>query len=81
MPTPRVSWSSCDNTLAFESRPSHNAAFSRWAEDLPVPVLADVLGIDPNTAAQWCTLVQRNWADYVAERANASNHPRPAAEE
>lgn len=59
--------------LGIRVRPSHNAAFSRWAEDLPVPILADVLGVDPNTAAQWCALVQRNWAGYVAERATATD--------
>lgn len=56
--------------LGIQVRPSHTA-LCRWAEDLPLPVLADLLGIDPNTAARWCALVQRNWVTYVAERAAA----------
>ncbi len=58
--------------VGIQVRPSHNAALSRWAEDLPVSILADVLGMNSNTAARWCALVQRNWVGYVAERAAGS---------
>lgn len=58
--------------LGIHVRPSHNAALSRWAEDLPVPILAEVLDMHPSTAARWSALVQRNWVGYIAERAAES---------
>lgn len=66
--------------LGIRIRPSHNAAFSRWADDLPLPILADVLGINPNTAARWAALVQHNWVPYVAERATATDKLQSADE-
>jgi len=42
------------------------------AGDLPVPVLADVLGLSIATAEKWSTLAKRDWAAYVAERVTTS---------
>jgi len=59
--------------LRVGARPARNAALAQLARDLPVPVLADYLGIAPTTAAQWAELVQRTWTEYVALRRTERN--------
>ncbi|MDR2379706.1 MAG: hypothetical protein LBE08_00775 [Bifidobacteriaceae bacterium] len=37
---------------------------------IPSPVLADLIGIAPKTAVKWAALASRDWAAYIAERAD-----------
>ena len=55
--------------FGLAARPARNAALIALAGDLPVPVLADVLGLSLTTAGRWAALAQRDWAAYIAERA------------
>ena len=57
--------------LGIAARPARNAALIALADDLPVPVLADVLGLSLTTAQRWAALAQRDWAAYIAERVTA----------
>ena len=66
--------------LGLAARPARNAALITLAEDLPVPVLADVLGLSLTTAQRWAALAQRDWAAYIAERVTAMSSPRDGDE-
>lgn len=54
--------------LGIGVRPSRNAALAHLAKELPVPVLADYLGLAHTTASQWAALVERQWTEYVVLR-------------
>jgi hypothetical protein len=54
----------------IHARAARNAALLTLAADLPVPVLADLLGLHVTTAARWARYVQRDWAAYLAARAD-----------
>lgn len=56
------------SVLGCSVRPSRNAALAHLAKELPVPVLADYLGLAYTTAAQWADLVERQWSDYIVAR-------------
>ena len=47
---------------------TRNAALFQLAAAMPIPVLADVLGLSTNTATRWATLVGRDWNTYIALR-------------
>lgn len=47
------------------------AALLHLAADIPSPLLADLLGIHPNTAQVWSRLANRGWGDYQAMRTEA----------
>ena len=53
-------------------RPSHarQAAMFHLAADIPTPVLAELLGLAPATAARWASLSTRSWGQYTAMRYN-----------
>ncbi len=51
----------------YESR---KAALFQLAADMPAPVLAELLGITDNNAADWSRLAARYWAGYIAHRAD-----------
>jgi hypothetical protein len=53
----------------IDSRPARNAALIALAEDLPAPILADVLGLHINTAVRWTEIAKQDWTDYLAARA------------
>ncbi|MDR2565259.1 MAG: hypothetical protein LBC97_04210, partial [Bifidobacteriaceae bacterium] len=38
------------------------------AARIPAPVLADLIGIHPNTAVKWAALSARDWAGYIRDR-------------
>jgi hypothetical protein len=44
------------------------AALLNLAADIPAPLLAELLGIHPNTAQAWSRLANRTWGDYPAMR-------------
>ncbi|KJS61983.1 hypothetical protein VM95_11605 [Streptomyces rubellomurinus] len=39
------------------------------AAGLPSPILADLTGMHRHTAIRWVTYVRRDWAEYLAARA------------
>jgi hypothetical protein len=47
---------------------SRSAALYQLAADMPVPVLADLLGVSVTTATRWAALAGRDWATYTAMR-------------
>jgi hypothetical protein len=53
-------------------RPGRNTALAELAADLPTPVLADLVGIGITTALRWARHAQRDWAPYLAARADVN---------
>lgn len=49
-------------------RPARNSALCALAQDLPAPVLAQVLGLQVEAAERWCSLVKPDWSAYLAVR-------------
>lgn len=45
------------------------AALFQLAAAVPAPVLADLIGITPDNAADWARLAARDWRSYIATRA------------
>ncbi|MDV2477295.1 hypothetical protein F8M49_21540 [Rhodococcus zopfii] len=45
-----------------------NTALATLAADLPAVVLADLLGIHPQTAVRWVRIAKRDWHTYLAHR-------------
>ena len=56
----------------LKGRSNTQRALTRWEYDLPAPIRADVLDLDPTTAARWSRLLERDWAGHVVERSDAS---------
>lgn len=40
------------------------SALYQFAAEMPAPLLADILGVNPRTAEVWSRLASRTWADY-----------------
>lgn len=59
------------NDHGVQARASRNAALINLAADLPAAVLADLLGMHINTAVRWIHRAKRDWASYLAARAEA----------
>ncbi|GAA5768853.1 hypothetical protein [Streptosporangium roseum] len=38
-------------------------------DDIPAPILADILGLHINTAVRWANIAKRDWSAYLAARA------------
>jgi hypothetical protein len=55
----------------IQARTSRSAALVNLATDLPAPVLADLLGMHVNTAVRWVRHAKRDWASYLAARAES----------
>ncbi|MFI5529245.1 hypothetical protein ACIA8O_11965 [Kitasatospora sp. NPDC051853] len=53
----------------IEVRSARNTALSSLADDLPAPVIADLLGLHINTAERWSKLAKRDWTGYLEARA------------
>jgi hypothetical protein len=60
------------NTHGIQARIARSAALINLAADLPAAVLADLLGLHINTAVRWVKRARRDWADYLAARADAT---------
>lgn len=58
----------------IDIRPARNAALIALVEDIPAPVLADILGLHINTAVRWANVAKRDWSAYLAAR-NATVPP------
>jgi hypothetical protein len=68
-------------------RAARNAALAALAADLPSPILADLTGMHRHTAIRWVAYARRDWAEYLAARAEdeaeqrsvqVGNPPTPA---
>ena len=59
------------NTHGIQARTGRSAALINLAADLPAAVLADLLGLHINTAVRWVKRARRDWASYLAARAEA----------
>ncbi len=57
------------NRHGISVRPARNGALAALAADLPAAILADLLGMHVHTAVRWVTYARRDWADYLAARA------------
>ena len=67
-PTSQVTFTHKLRDLGINARTARNAALISLAGDLPVPILADVLGLHTTTAERWAHLAKRDWTAYIAER-------------
>jgi hypothetical protein len=57
--------------VAIGIKPYENrkATLFQLAGDMPAPVLAELIGITNNNAADWARLAARDWTGYIADRA------------
>ena len=62
------------NGVGIHIRVSRNGALLALAQDLPAPVLAELLGLHINTAARWCRIAQRDWSHYLSARVDNRSH-------
>ncbi|MFD9602671.1 hypothetical protein [Streptomyces sp. NPDC059970] len=61
---PSADWTCCGRVLAA------------LAADLPSPILADVTGMHRHTALRWVAYARRDWAEYLAARAEDEANKR-----
>lgn len=54
--------------FGLKIRTARNAALCNLAQDIPAPVLADLLGLQIEAAVRWSTLVKTDWTSYLAAR-------------
>jgi hypothetical protein len=62
--------------LGIDCRANRNAALLQLAAEVPAAVLADTLGINPQTAVRWIKTAGGDWTRYAARRGAAQ---RPLA--
>jgi hypothetical protein len=68
-PTSQVAFTHKLRDVGINARTARNAALVSLAGDLPIPILADVLGLHTATAERWVHLATSDWTAYIAERA------------
>jgi len=56
------------NRLGIHARRHRNAALLQLAAELPIPVVADLLGVHISTASNWADHSGSNWRHYAAQR-------------
>lgn len=56
------------NHHGIQARLSRSAALINLAADLPAAVLADLIGMQINTAVRWAHRAKRDWVSYLAAR-------------
>ncbi|WP_250400088.1 hypothetical protein [Streptomyces cellostaticus] len=61
------------NRHGISVRAARNSAL---AADLPSPILADLTGMHRHTAIRWVTYARRDWAEYLAARAEDQQEGR-----
>lgn len=64
--------------VGIHPQTSRHAALFQLAAEIPAPVLADLVGININTATRWAALAARSWTGYIAERARPEENNSPA---
>jgi hypothetical protein len=57
------------NRHGIHARPARNTTLISLAADLPAAVLADLVGMNPQTAVKWSRLGQSDWTSYLSSRA------------
>jgi hypothetical protein len=45
-----------------------NSALIILAADLPAPIIADLFGLHPGTAARWSSYARADWSEYLISR-------------
>jgi hypothetical protein len=65
------------NTHSIQARIARSAALINLAAGLPAAVLADLLSLHINTAVRWVKRARRDWASYLAARAETPSTGRP----
>ena len=55
--------------IGIKPHESRKAALFGLAAQMPAPVLADLIGITDDNAADWARLAARDWTGYIADRA------------
>lgn len=60
----------------IDARPARNAALVALLEDVPPPILADILGLHINTAVRWADIARRDWTAYLVARDDELRRPR-----
>ncbi|KUO20813.1 hypothetical protein [Streptomyces dysideae] len=68
------------NRHGIPVRTARNSALAALAADLPSPILADVTGMHRHTALRWVTYAKRDWAEYLAARAEDDAEKREGRE-
>lgn len=56
--------------LDIPVRISRNSALRTLTEDLPAPVVADLLGLHIHSVSRWADYARRDWAHYLDARSN-----------
>lgn len=54
--------------LGIQPSTARKAAMFQLAAEMPVPILAELLGLAPTTATRWAALSARDWSQYAAMR-------------
>lgn len=52
----------------IQTAAGRNSALITLAADIPAPILADLFGIHPSTAAAWSIYARADWSDYLISR-------------
>ncbi|PJE08358.1 MAG: hypothetical protein CK429_23670 [Mycobacterium sp.] len=60
--------------LGIRAQPGRRAALTHLAAQLPAAVIADLLGIHPNTAVHWVHDAGGDWNRYAAQLTQDRNH-------
>lgn len=68
------------NRHGIPVRAARNGALAALAADLPSPILADVTGMHRHTALRWVAYARRDWAEYLAARAEDEANKRERKE-
>ena len=68
-PTSRHTLSVKLRAHSIDTRPARNAALLALIDDIPAPVLADLLDLHPATTVRWAALAKRDWTSYLSTRA------------
>jgi hypothetical protein len=61
-------------TLGIACRANRTGALLQLASEVPAIVLADLLGLHPNTAERWVRLAAGNWTRYAADASQQQPH-------
>ncbi|MEV8455571.1 hypothetical protein AB0467_28215 [Streptomyces sp. NPDC052095] len=64
------------NRHGISVRAARNSALAALAADLPSPILADLTGMHRHTSIRWVTYARRDWAEYLAARAEDQQEGR-----
>ncbi|MDA3635289.1 MULTISPECIES: hypothetical protein [Rhodococcus] len=59
--------------LDIPVRISRNSALRTLTEDLPAPVVADLLGLHIHSVSRWTDYARRDWAHHLDARTNGPN--------